>query len=394
MPMIGRLALASVSTRDVSRAAGVCGGRALRVRAALAVRVTVILTALVALPAAGRGQQAAVLPGLVGLDHVVIGVNDVSGALGAYQRLGFNVISLKAPEGGGPGGLVDLGSGFLEFATPIADSLGKPQPYVFEGAVGQGWEVRSTNEVGAYLREHGGKVTAPVSATFGFPVDSADGGAAPSGPSAGPTFTLSEPSDQPISGTSVYFVEYDLPKLRALFDDIVRKSGVGDPTDHPNGAVELAYVTVAVRRLDQTLKILKSWGLEPKSPVKDERGGQTVEVPLPKGSLYLMLSTSSGGIDDFLEERRSKTPPVGTRYFEGSILSVGVGVRDLNETIDWLTEHKVPYVPMNLSWGRVEVVQGAPSWGLRIEFVQGGREQAGRWAAHRDAASSDPGGSR
>ncbi len=354
---------------------------------------TLLLAALVgtaAIPAPAHSQQKAeLLPGLVGLDHVVIGANDVAGALAAYQRLGFNVVPLKAPESGGPGGLVDLGNGFLEFTTPSVDSLGKPEPFTFEGAVGEGWEVRSAKEVAAYLRAHGGDTTEPVAATFAFPADSSGGAAPAAAPPAEPTFTLAKPREQPISGTPVYFVEYDLPKLRALVDAIVQKSGVGDPTDHPNGAVELAYVTVAVSRLEETVKVLQSWGLDPKSPAKDERGAYSVEVPLPKGRLYLVSPTSSGGIDDFLEERRAKAPPGTGRYFEGAILSVGIGVEDLNATVDWLTDRKITYIPMNLPVGRVEVVQGAPQWGLRIEFVQAAeQDRSERWAGHRDQAGS------
>ncbi len=369
--------------------------------------VLATLAALAAPAAAGAQQKTGALPGLAGLDHVAIGVNDVVGALAAYRRLGFTVIPLYSPGAGGPGGIVDLGSGFLEFVAPGVDSLGKPQPYTFEGAIGQGWEIGSSKDVAAFLRRKGGGTTAPVGATFALAPDSAGKSAAPL--PSGPTFTLSEPREQPISGTAVYFVEYDQPKLRKLFDEIVRRSEVGDPTDHPNGAAELAYVTVAVSHLGDIVKVLRGWGLDPKPPVRDERGAQTVEVRLPRGTLYLTSPTSSGGIDDFLEERRSKAPPVGSRYFEGSILSIGIGVEDLDETVDWLTDHNVPYVPLNLPPGRGEVVQGAPGWGLRIEFVQAGKDRSRQWAAHRGgeaasgagasgarapAAASNHGGSR
>lgn len=369
--------------------------------------VLVTLAALAAPVAASAQQKTGALPGLAGLDHVAIGVNEGAGALAAYRRLGFTVIPLDNPGAGGPGGIVDLGNGFLEFVAPGVDSLGKPQLYTFEGAIGQGWEIGSSKDVAAFLRGKGGETTAPVGATFALAPGSAGKSAAPL--PSGPTFTLSEPREQPISGTAVYFVEYDQPKLGKLFDEIVRRSEVGDPTDHPNGAAELAYVTVAVSHLGDIVKVLRSWGLDPKPPVQDERGAQTVEVRLPKGTLYLTRPTSSGGVADFLEERRSKAPPVSSRYFEGSILAVGIGVEDLNATIDWLTDHNVPYVPMNLPVGRVEVVQGAPGWGLRIEFVQAGKDRSRQWAAHRGgeaasaagasgaqapAASSDDGGSR
>jgi catechol 2,3-dioxygenase-like lactoylglutathione lyase family enzyme len=338
---------------------------------------------------ASAQEKATPLPGLLGLDHVVIGVNDMSGALAAYQRLGFNVVPLGTPAAGGPGALVDLGNGFLEFASPSVDSLGKPQPYDFEGGIGQGWEVRSAKDVAAALKAGGSDTTEPVRATFAIPADSSaapeSGVATPSGP----TFTLAEPKEQPVSGTATYFVEYDLPKLQSLFDALIERTGVGDPTDHPNGAVELAYVTIAVSRLDNTVKVLQKWGLDPKSPVEDERGAYSVEVRLPKGRIYLVSPRSAGGIDDFLEERRAKATPGTGRYFEGAILSIGIGVEDLNKTIDWLTDHKVPYIPMDLPQGRIEIVQGAPQWGLRLEFIQAGGG-GDRWAAHRGAGAAAP----
>jgi catechol 2,3-dioxygenase-like lactoylglutathione lyase family enzyme len=393
--MIARLAFSLLPRRGARRAS-----------AAAVACLVAALPAFAAPHAASAQQKTGAIPGLAGLDHVAIGVNDIAGALAAYRRLGFTVIPLDSPGAGGPGGIIDLGSGFLEFVAPGVDSLGKPQPYTFEGAIGQGWEIGSSKDVAAFLRGKGGETTAPVGATFALAPDSAGKSAAAP---PGPTFTLSEPSEQPISGTAVYFVEYDQPKLRPLFDEIVRRSGVGDPTDHPNGAAELAYVTVVVSHLGDIVKVLRSWGLDPRPPVQDQRGAQTVEVPLPRGTLYLTSPTSNGGIDDFLEERRSKAPPVGSRYFEGSILSIGIGVADLNETIDWLTYHNVPYVPMDLPAGRVEVLQGAPGWGLRIELVQAGKDRSRQWAAHRGgqaasaagaagarapAASSDQGGSQ
>ena len=135
--MIARIARSSIRSLYGSAR----GGRAFLLAA---------LVGLAAAPGSARAQQKAeLLPGLLGLDHVVIGANDVAGAVAAYQRLGFNVVPLKAPEGGGPGGLVDLGNGFLEFTTPSVDSLGRPEPYTFEGGVGQGWEVRSAKEATA-----------------------------------------------------------------------------------------------------------------------------------------------------------------------------------------------------------------------------------------------------
>jgi hypothetical protein len=378
IPMIARLGFSFLLPRGARRLSATVGIAVLAGLAALAA------------PAPAKAQQkTGTLPGLAGLDHVAIGVNDVAGALAAYRRLGFTVIPLGNPGAGRPGGIIDLGSGFLEFVAPGVDSLGKPQPYTFEGAIGQGWEIGSSKDVAAFLRAKGGETTAPVGATFALAPDSAGTSAAPP---PGPAFTLSEPREQPISGTAVYFVEYDQTKLRKLFDEIVRRSQVGDPTDHPNGAAELAYVTVVVSHLGDIVKVLRSWGLDPKPPVQDQRGALTVEVRLPKGTLYLTSPTSNGGIDDFLEERRSKAPPVGNRYFEGSILSIGVGVEDLNQTIDWLTEHNVPYVPMDLPAGRVEVLQGAPGWGLRIELVQAGKDRSRQWAAHSGGEATSAAG--
>jgi hypothetical protein len=226
-----------------------------------------------------------------------------------------------------------------------------------------------------------------VPGTFA-PVDSAGRVSPPSAAASGPTFTLSEPRNQPVSGTSIYFVQYDQPRFRRLFDEILQKTGMSDPTQHANGAVELAYVTVAVSRVEATLEVLKSWGLEPKPAVDDERGARSIEVDLPRGKVFLVEPKTGGGISDFLEERRAKAPPVGNRYFEGVILSVGIGVENLGKTIDWLTDKKIPYNPMRLPNGTVEVVQGAPGWALRLEFVQADQDRDKRWAAHREEGRS------
>jgi hypothetical protein len=87
---------------------------------------------------------------------------------------------------------------------------------------------------------------------------------------------------------------------------------------------------------------------------------------------------------------------VGDRYFEGGILSVGIGVSDLAETETFFQERDVPYIPMDLAAGRTLVVQGAPAWSLRLEFVQADPAAGGTaWAAHRGGGSSStPSGSR
>jgi hypothetical protein len=322
-------------------------------------------------------QRGKGLEGVAALDHVLIGVNDLKGAMTAYQRLGFTVIEVDRPGAQGPKALIDLGDGFLEFLTPAPDPAGKPQPYTFEGALAQGWSVARLDSVLVLMRQRG--------SAFDDPVSVALSGAARDRRGAG-TWRSAAPMTQPVSGSAVFLVGYDAERMASQYRDLLKRVGIDDPVDHFNGAQSLAYVTIAVRHPDKSVEILKKWGLTPGPPLEDERGARTVRVPLERGALYLTAPISGGGINDFLEERRAHSEPLGERYYEGSIMSVGIGVENLKETIDYLTEKKIPYVPMNLPSGRTVVVQGAPGWALRLEFV----ETTGPGAGHRWSEDSVP----
>jgi catechol 2,3-dioxygenase-like lactoylglutathione lyase family enzyme len=322
---------------------------------------------------AGR-QPAGRIEGLTGLDHVVIAVNDLAGAVEAYRRLGFEVVPADGAITGGPGAFVDLGTAYLGLMAP-PDSAGEPRPYTFEGGLAQGWEVRDLGPAIVGLEKAG--------AAFreGEPAELAEEGGGASeraqAPGRGP-WRLALPQVQPISGTSVYLVQVDQPALDRLLKPDGPGPGSAAAPEHPNGARGLAYVTVAVRSFEQPVKILRSWGLDPKPPVEDTRGARSVEVDLPEGKLFLVAPLTGGGINDFLEERRARAAPVGDRYYEGSILAIGIAVEDLDQTIDYLKERGIAHVPMELpTVGRAEVVQGAPGWGLRLEFVEDAAASSG-----------------
>ncbi|MFN2432046.1 MAG: VOC family protein [Gemmatimonadota bacterium] len=330
-----------------------------------------------------RPPAGAPIAGLEGLDHVVIGVNDLAGAIQAYRRLGFQVADVRGALPGGPGALVDLGGGWLEFAA-APDSAGVARPYTFEGGLGMAWRVRALD---AAVDSLGGRGV-PFAETA-------------SGRDATP-WRFAAPDVQPVSGTSVYLVQVDDARLAELVDGVVEGSPLeGRVVEHPNGARGLAYVTIAVRSFREPSEILREWGLDPLPDVEDPRGGRTVEVELPRGRLFLTAPSSGGGINDFLEERRAMAPPVGDRYYEGSILSIGLAVEDLDETVEFLDEHGIAHVSMDLpTGGRTEVVQGAPGWALRLEFVEAprgaetGPGSPGGSAGEERSGYPPPGGTR
>ncbi|MBA2564637.1 MAG: VOC family protein [Gemmatimonadetes bacterium] len=310
-------------------------------------------------PAESRSRDAARSPEL---DHVVIGTNDLPAAIGAYERLGFSVLKANAEAGEREIALLQLGSGYVQLIAPGADSTGKPSPFPFEGALAQGWEVEDLDAMLTDLERKGIRFTAPAQGTLGADErqEGATGGEA--------LLRRSFPSDQPVSGTAVYLVDYE-SGFGEWVEDLARSAKAEAPGLHLNGARRLAYVTVAERNTEQTLKILASWGLVAGPEVEDPRGGHTVKIALGQGAVYLTRPTSSGGIDDFLEERRARAAPVGTRYFEGSILSVGIEVYDLAETEQFFAEKAIPHIALDLPSGKTLVVQGAPAWQLRLEFV-------------------------
>jgi catechol 2,3-dioxygenase-like lactoylglutathione lyase family enzyme len=328
-------------------------------------------------PAAGA--PAGGIPGLRGLDHVVIGVNDLIGAASAYERLGFEVVRVNHPQDAPAAAFVDLGTGYLELVPPEPDTLGHPAPYTFEGALAQAWEVADLEAALEALGRGGAEFGEPRATDL-----------APR--AAGSVIRRASPVSEPVSGSTIFLVEYDDAALRAAWDRAVRAGAKADPVDHPNGAASLEYVTVVLRNPQGTVQTLDRWGLDAGAPAHDARGAQTSEVALGEGRLYLTVPTGGGGLDDFLEERRALAPPVGDRYFEGGILSVGVGVADLGETETFFQDRQVPYIPMDLASGRSLVVQGTPGWSLRLEFVQAGSAKTRTgWAAHREPGGASPG---
>ena len=319
------------------------------------------------------------IPGLRGLDHVVIGVNDLIGAATAYERLGFEVVRVNHPQDAPAAAFVDLGTGYLELVPPESDTLGQPAPYTFEGALAQAWEVADLEAALEALGRGGAEFGEPRATDL-----------APR--AAGSVIRRASPVSEPVSGSTIFLVDYDEAALRTAWDRAVEAGAKADPLDHPNGAASLEYVTIALRSPQGTIEALDRWGLDPAAPEHDARGAQTSEVELGEGRLYLTVPAGGGGLDDFLEERRALAPPVGDRYFEGGILSVGVGVADLGVTETFFQDHQVPYIPMDLAAGRTLVVQGAPGWSLRLEFVQAGpAETRTGWAAHRAAGGASPG---
>jgi catechol 2,3-dioxygenase-like lactoylglutathione lyase family enzyme len=232
------------------------------------------------------------------LDHVMIMVHDLRGASEDYRKLGFRVRAGSRFPVGIENSVVPFGVGmpYLELVgiyQPGGESIRDNEEFLAqgEGAMYVGLAVTSVMAVAKDLRALGVDVPLPDVAT-----NSEEGG-----PKTPPPLwrNVTIPHGSSPRADPIFFVEYGEgyhasllardPKLARKFEEERRKP-------HPNGAVTVAAVWLAVEQLEAAVARYVDLGFRRAREFRiDHLQARAVELVLGRGSLLVVESVSPNG---------------------------------------------------------------------------------------------------
>ena len=271
---------------------------AIRAQVAWLLLLTAALTAQVApVPNANKTQSSGqtLIGGGWGVDHIGIGVRDLTQARHDYEHLGFKV----SVGGHFPGGLSNCTvslpqNGYLELlsvtggapaaqgdAAEIADFVKK-----HEGAMFLGIDVSSAKAAADYLRAHNFDVKGPDPGSI-----MKEGETTPPPPMWYDVSTADKPAANKEGFTiPIFLVEY----LSTGWKDKARAEG---RLDHPNTAMSIRAGWFAVRDTQTQLRTLRDAGFE----VGESREAKFLsahgrEVKAGAGALLLLESSNQDGL--------------------------------------------------------------------------------------------------
>ena len=277
-------------------------------------RTAVLALALTAFFSSGTAAAAppdhaattpAVLGAGMGLNHVSILVHDLPATLALFKdQLGFNASSWGRFAAGLENGGVEFSNHtYLEFLAVYDPQKAASSDEVaflndHEGAIGFGLETDSAQRAAKFLRSRGIAAKVATTTSEGY----VDPGVKFSG-----TWLFREidlPKETPGGPFLIEYNRANQPE-RAKDPEVARKRAL--ERIHPNGAIRLSAVWIAVKNLNASIETYKRLGLVP---------GRAIEVPelaaggreIAAGSgLILLLAPKaahdSGPVDDFLASR-------------------------------------------------------------------------------------------
>ncbi len=324
--------------------------------------------------AAGPPDHAATTPAVLGagmgLNHVSIPVHDLPATLALFRdQLGFNAGSWgRSAQGLENGGVEFSNHTYLEFLAVYDPQKAASSDEVaflkdHEGAIGFGLETDSAQRAAKFLRSRG--IAAKVATT------TSEGYAEPGVKFAG-TWLFREidlPKETPGGPFLIEYNRANQPE-RAKDPEVARKRAL--ERIHPNGAIRLSAVWIAVRNLNASIETYKRLGLVP---------GRNIEVPelaadgreIAAGSGLLLLlapkaAHNSGPVDDFLASRG-----------EG-LMGVTIEVADIARVRDYLKAHAAGVLDPRWESADYVLIPGAAAHGLWLRLnkvTTKGQDRAG-----------------
>lgn len=312
--------------------------------------------------AAGPPDQSATTPAVLGagmgLNHVSIPVHDLAATLALFRdQLGFNATSWgRFAEGLENGGVEFSNHTYLEFLAVYDPQKAASSDEVaflkdHEGAIGFGLETDSAQRAAKFLRSRG--IAAKVATT------TSEGYVEPGMKFSG-TWLFREidlPKETP---GGPFLIEYNRANHGAPAKDPELEQKRALERIHPNGAVRLSAVWIAVKNLDASIETYKRLGLVP---------GRAIEVPdlaangreIAAGTGLLLLlapkaARNSGPIDDFLASRG-----------EG-LMGVTIEVADIARVRDYLKAHTAGVLDPRWESADYVLIPGAAAHGLWLRL--------------------------
>ena len=339
--------------------------------AVLALALTALFSSGIA--AAGPPDHAATTPAVLGagmgLNHVSILVHDLPATLALFRdQLGFNASSwgrfAEGPENGLENGGIEFSNHtYLEFMAVYdpqkaasSDELAFLKDH--EGAIGFGLETDSAQRAAKFLRSRG--IAAKVATT------TREGYVEPGVKLSG-TWLFREIDLPKATPGGPFLIEYNPANQAASAKDPDVEQKRALERIHPNGAIRLSAVWIAVKNLTASIETYKRLGLVP---------GRAIEVPelaadgreIAAGSgLVLLLAPkaahNSGPVDDFLASRG-----------EG-LMGVTIEVADIARVREYLKAHAAGVLDPRWESADSVLIPRAATHGLwlRLNEVSAGR---------------------
>ncbi len=328
--------------------------------AALALSLTAFFSSGTA--TAGPPDHAAPTQALLGagmgLNHVSIPVHDLPATLALFRdQLGFNATSWGLfAEGLENGGIEFSNHTYLEFlAVYDPHKAASTDEVAFlknhEGAIGFGLETDSAQRAAKFLRSRG--IAAKVATT------TSEGYVEPGVKFSG-TWLFREIDLPKQTPGSPFLIEYNRANHGAPAADTDLEQKRALERIHPNGAIRLSAVWVAVKNLDASIETYKRLGLVPGRAIEvPELAANGREIAAGTGVLLLLAPNAAhnaGPIDDFLASRG-----------EG-LMGVTIEVADIARVRDYLEAHAAGVLDPRWESADYVLIPGAAAHGLWLRL--------------------------
>ena len=334
--------------------------------AALALALTAFFSSgtATARPPDHAATTPAVLGAGMGLNHVSIPVHDLPATIALFRvQLGFNASSWgRFAEGLENGGIEFSNHTYLEFSAVYDPQKAASSDEVaflkdHEGAIGFGLETDSAQRAARFLRSRG--IAAKVATT------TSEGYVEPGVKFSG-TWLFREidlPKETPGGPFLIEYNRANQPE-RAKDPEVARKRAL--ERIHPNGAIRLSAVWIAVKNLNASIETYKRLGLVPGRAIEvPELAADGREIAAGSGLLLLLApkaAHNSGPVDDFLASRG-----------EG-LMGVTIEVADIARVRDYLKAHAAGVLDPRWESADYVLIPGAAAHGLwlRLNEVSAG----------------------
>jgi catechol 2,3-dioxygenase-like lactoylglutathione lyase family enzyme len=294
----------------------------------------------------------------MGLNHVSILVHDLPATLALFKdQLGFNANSWGRFAAGLESGGVEFSNHtYLEFlAVYDPQKAASSDEAAFlkdhEGAIGFGLETDSAQRAARFLRSRG--IAAKVATT------TSEGYIEPGVKFSG-TWLFREidlPKEAPGGPFLIEYNRANQPE-RAKDSEVARKRAL--ERIHPNGAIRLSAVWIAVRNLDASIEAFKRLGFVPGRAIEmPELAADALEIAAGSGLLLLLApkaAHNSGPVVDFLASRG-----------EG-LMGVTIEVADIARVRDDLNAHAAGVLDPRLESADYVLIPGAAAHGLWLRL--------------------------
>ncbi len=265
------------------------------------------------------------------LDHMLIGVRDLSKTARAYNRLGFKV----TPEGRHPGRgthnrLVVFGPEYLELISIHDSTQGLFRPNLapfLESREGLFIFAMGTADIDAIYTEMQARDVAAKAPEAGSR-HAEDGSTAYS-------WIQMEIAEDAVPGSQTFAIQHE-----NLFEG--RYPEPPNATDHPNGVTGIHHLALAVHDADAAAQTwTRAFGLAPMAKAPDTPATRRVRLDLGNCALDLISPTGPGPLADFLNAHGEAPYHLAfgvadldatTRFMDSQSVSVGGRSEDADGT--------------------------------------------------------------